>query len=97
MDPTNVGMLTSKNLPAASIWYSGPIKSTSADHIVQMEKPMCSERIENHRLRFAIFAPVRSQKPSSSGFQSSIQFAFRGDLVMRETVERSGYLLVGSV
>jgi len=57
------------------------MNSTSTDHIVQMEKPMCSERIENHRLRFAIFAPVRVQKPSSSGFQSSIQCARSGDRV----------------
>src|ERR1700733_11939742 len=97
MDPTSVGMLTNKNFPAASMWYSGPMNSTSTDHIVQIEKPMCSDRIENHRLRFAIFAPVRAQNPSSSGFQSSIQFAFKGDLVMRQTVGMSGYLLVGSV
>ena len=39
---------------AGSMPYSGPMNSTSTDHIVQIEKPMCSERMENHRLRFAI-------------------------------------------
>ena len=53
--------------------YSGPMNSTSTDHIVQIENPMCSDRMENHRFRLAILAPVRSQKPSSSGFHSSIQ------------------------
>ena len=71
--PTSVGTATRKNLPAASMPYSGPMNSTSTDHMVQMENPMCSDRIENHRLRLAILAPMRSQKPSSSGFQSSIQ------------------------
>ena len=53
--------------------YSGPMNSTSTDHSDQIENPMCSERTENHRLRLAIFLPVRSQNDGSSGRQSSIQ------------------------
>ena len=52
--------------------YSGPMNSTRTDQSVQTENPMCSERTENSRLRFAIFRPVRCQKLSSSGSQWSI-------------------------
>ena len=46
--------------------------STSTDHRLQMEKPMCSEKIEKNRLRRATFLPVPSQNWGSSGRQSSI-------------------------
>jgi hypothetical protein len=47
-------------------------KSTSTDHRLQMEKPMCSEKIEKKRLRRATFRPVSAQNRGSSGRQSSI-------------------------
>src|SRR5687768_852052 len=47
-------------------------KSTSTDHRLQIEKPMCSEKIEKNRLRRATFLPVASQNWGSSGRQSSI-------------------------
>lgn len=71
--PTRVAVEMRKNFPAGSIPYSGPMKSTITDHRVQMEKPMCSERTENHRLRRAVRSPVSRQKVSSSGSQCSIQ------------------------
>ena len=67
--PTSVGTATRKNLPAASIPYSGPMNSTMTDHRVQTENPMCSEITEYSRFRFAIVRPVRCQKASSSGSQ----------------------------
>ncbi len=45
---------------------------TSTDHRLQIEKPMCSEKIEKNRLRRATFLPVVSQNCGSSGRQSSI-------------------------
>src|SRR3954453_3566498 len=48
-------------------------KSTSTDHRLQTENPMCSEKIEKKRLRRATFFPVDSQNCGSSGRQSSIQ------------------------
>src|SRR5919206_1353744 len=51
IDPTRVGAETRKNFPAASTWYSGPMKSTSTDHRVHTEKPMCSDSTENSRFR----------------------------------------------
>ena len=36
-------------------------KSTSTDHRLQIEKPMCSEKIEKKRLRRATCLPVVSQ------------------------------------
>ncbi len=55
--PTSVGTATRKNFPAASIPYSGPMKSTSTDHRLQTENPMCSQRMESARLRRAIRRP----------------------------------------
>src|SRR4051794_4537329 len=52
-------------------------KSTSTDHRLQIEKPMCSEKTEKNRLRRATGLPVRSQKSGSSGRQSSIHRPFR--------------------
>ena len=46
--------------------------STSTDHRLQIEKPMCSEKIEKKRFRRATFLPVDSQNCGSSGRQSSI-------------------------
>ncbi len=53
--------------------YFGPRNSTSVDHIVHTENPMCSDMIEKIRLRLATFWPDRSQNSVSSGSQSSIQ------------------------
>ena len=47
--------------------------STSTDHRLQIEKPMCSEKTEKNRLRRATRRPVDSQNSGSSGRQSSIQ------------------------
>src|SRR5688500_16510575 len=47
--------------------------STSTDHRLQIEKPMCSEKIEKNRLRRATGLPIDSQNCGSSGCQSSIQ------------------------
>src|SRR3954451_4524791 len=52
--PTSAGTAVSRNLPAGSTPYAGPRKSTSTDHIVHTEKPMCSEEIEKIRFRRAI-------------------------------------------
>src|SRR4051812_49961303 len=54
-------------------------KSTSTDHRLQTEKPMCSEKIEKKRLRRATFLPVDSQNRGSSGRQSSIHLPRRRD------------------
>src|SRR6185369_14057305 len=77
-DPTSAGTAVRRNFPAGSTWYAGPRKSTSTDHSVQTENPMCSHRIDTTRLRRAIRAPVRSQKSRSSGRQSVIQRRPRG-------------------
>src|SRR5215471_18493823 len=45
-EPTSAGTAVRRNLPAGSTWYAGPRKSTSTDHSVQTENPMCSNRIE---------------------------------------------------
>src|SRR6478735_10339072 len=71
--PSSVGSAVSRNLPAASMPYSGPRNSTSTDHIDQTEKPMCSEITEKTRFFLAIRAPFSAQKTGSSGRQSSIQ------------------------
>src|SRR5919197_1960568 len=60
--PSAAGSVVSRNLPAASIPYAGPRNSTSTDHSVHTENPMCSEKMENTRFRRATRAPVRSQK-----------------------------------
>ena len=71
--PSAVGRVVRRNLPAGSMpnTDSGR-KSTSTDHRLQIEKPMCSEKIEKKRLRRATDLPVTSQKEGSSGRQSSI-------------------------
>lgn len=71
--PTSVTIDVSRNLSAGVRPYSGPMKSTSTDHRVQIEKPMCSDRTEKSRLRRAIFSPFAFQKVSFSGSHSSIQ------------------------
>jgi hypothetical protein len=48
------------------------MKSTKTDQTVHNENPMCSEKIENHRFRFATRLPVFSQNLGSSGSQWSI-------------------------
>jgi len=45
---------------------------TNTDHMLQMEKPMCSVKIEQIRLRRATQAPPSLQKVRSSGRQSAI-------------------------
>src|SRR2546421_5866054 len=60
-EPTNAGTAVSRNLPAGSMWYAGPRNSTMTDHIVQIEKPTCSEKMEKMRLRRATRAPVAAQ------------------------------------
>src|SRR4030088_130860 len=72
-EPTSVGVETSRNLSAADNPYFGPMKRTITDHSVQIEKPMCSAVIENHRFRLATFFPVVAQNSSFSGSQCSIQ------------------------
>src|SRR5947209_3985751 len=59
------------------MWYFGPRNSTSADQRLQTEKPMCSEKIEKIRLRFATREPPLAQNVGSSGAQSSIQRPLR--------------------
>ncbi len=71
--PTSVTRDVSRNLSAGVSPYSGPMKSTSTDHIVQTENPMCSERTEKNRFRRAVRSPVSRQKVSSSGSQCAIQ------------------------
>ncbi len=51
----------------------GDMNSTSTDQMLQMEKPMCSDRIEKIRLRRATCLPLDSQNSSFSGSQPSIQ------------------------
>src|SRR5918998_6044857 len=48
------------------------MNNTRTDQTVHIENPMCSAKIENHRLRFATRLPVFSQNPGSSGSQWSI-------------------------
>ncbi|SKX83404.1 Uncharacterised protein [Mycobacteroides abscessus subsp. abscessus] len=47
--------------------YSGDMKSTITENSDQMEKPMCSQMIDQTRLRLAISAPPASQACRSSG------------------------------
>src|SRR3979411_1153259 len=54
-EPTSVGVETSRNLSAAERPYLGPRNRPITDQRVQIEKPMCSAKIENHRFRFATF------------------------------------------
>src|SRR3954453_10624163 len=52
--PSAVGSVVSRNLPAGSIPNTGSGRnSTSTDHRLQIEKPMCSEKTEKNRLRRA--------------------------------------------
>src|SRR5215475_832253 len=46
-------------------------------HTSQIEKPRCSAKIDQMRLRWAMALPVDFQNVSSSGFQSEIQVGFR--------------------
>src|SRR3954464_6866344 len=72
--PSAVGSVVSRNFPAGSMPNTGSGRnSTSTDHRLQTEKPMCSEKTEKNRWRRATRLPVRSQKAGSSGRQSSIQ------------------------
>src|SRR5690242_13790609 len=48
--PSAVGTVVSRNFPAGSTWYAGPRNSTSTDHRLHTENPMCSEKIEKTRL-----------------------------------------------
>src|SRR6266568_2080606 len=57
-EPSAVGTAVSRNLPAGSMWYLGPRNSTMTDQRLQIEKPMCSEKIEKIRFRRATRAPV---------------------------------------
>src|SRR5271170_5351339 len=71
--PTSVGTATRKNLPAASMWYTFcGMNSTITDQIDHTEKPTCSAKIDQIRLRRAIFAPPLFQASSSSASQSSM-------------------------
>ena len=65
-EPDERGHRGQQELPAGSKPYAGPRNSTSTDHMLQIEKPMCSERIEKIRLRRATRAPPPSQNTSSS-------------------------------
>src|SRR4051812_5257340 len=73
--PTAVGSVVSRNFCDGSSPYSGPRKSTNTDQRLQIENPMCSEKMENMRFRFATFSPFSAQNTGSSGRQSSIQCA----------------------
>src|SRR3954453_24075640 len=78
--PSAVGRVVSRNLPAGSMPNTGSgRKSTSTDHRLQTENPMCSEKIEKESLRRAPFLPVDSQTRGSSGRQSSIHLPGRRD------------------
>src|SRR5918999_3801661 len=70
VDPTSAGTAVRRNFPAGSTPYAGPMNSTSTDHTVHTENPMCSEKIEKMRLRRATLAPVCDQNSGSSGRQS---------------------------
>ncbi len=58
------------------------MNNTITDHKVQIENPTCSAKIEKTRFRRAIFFPVLSQNPSSSGSQCSIHRFFPGFAVV---------------
>src|SRR3712207_8410702 len=47
--------------------------STSTDHRLQIEKPMCSEKTEKNRLRRGTGRPAGAQKAGDSGGPSSAQ------------------------
>src|SRR5215210_156627 len=71
--PSAVGSVVSRNLPAGSMPNTGSGRnSTITDHRLQIENPMCSEKIEKNRLRRATRLPVDCQNSGSSGRQSSI-------------------------
>ncbi len=79
--PTSVGSAVSRNLPAASMPYSGPRNSTITDQMLQTEKPMCSEVTDQNRLRLATLSPPPFQNVVSSGRQSSIHRPCRPGLL----------------
>src|SRR3954452_12123524 len=73
-EPTRLGTATSQN----SCWgvKSNPAPASRAALTLQSshtEKPRCSAKIENARLRRATRRPVASQKSGFSGVQCSIQ------------------------
>ena len=43
-EPTSAGTMVSRNLSSGAKPYAGPRNSTGTDHIVQTEKPMCSQQ-----------------------------------------------------
>src|SRR3954453_7297376 len=102
-EPSAVGSVVSRNLPAGSMPNTGSGRnSTSTDHRLQIEKPMCSENTENDRLRRATRRPVPAQKAGSSGRQSSIHrdlrtagaatdVGVRGGATMRRTLASPGF------
>ena len=49
------------------------IDTTTIDHSIQTEKPMCSAKIEKPRLRLAMALPRAAQNWSSCGSHLSIQ------------------------
>src|SRR3977135_4405523 len=57
-DPTRAGVDVSRNLSAALNPSLFPKNNTRTDHIVQMENPMCSAKIENHRFFVAMRRPL---------------------------------------
>jgi hypothetical protein len=65
-------------------------------HISQIEKPRCSARIDQTRLRRAIHFPLDSQKAVSSGFQSEIQVVF-GVLIALAPYQAAVLLPIGEV
>ncbi len=73
--PTSVTIEVSRNLSAGVSPYSGPMNSTSTDHSVQIENPMCSESTENTRFRRATFSPVspRTSRPRDPSARSTSQ------------------------
>src|ERR687886_765155 len=72
--PRAVGRVVSRNLPAGSMPNTGSGRnSTSTDHRLQIENPMCSEKIEKSRLRRGALPPGAPPKARGSGGPSSIQ------------------------
>src|SRR5438552_15633062 len=53
-EPTPAGTVVSRNFCDGSKPYSGPRNSTNTDHSVQIENPMCSDRMEKLKLRRAM-------------------------------------------
>src|SRR3954454_19990735 len=95
--PSAVGRVVSRNLPAGSMPNTGSGRnSTSTDHRLEIEKPMCSEKTEKNRLRRATRLPVCAQKSGSSGRQSSIQCDRDGAASAGAAVEGDDVVRVGA-